>query len=58
MKNFLQNIQMNWTNAIGDLALIWTIGLFSCGIQICYKIYKKDSIGDVSALPFLTAFFK
>ena len=50
--------QMNWTNAIGDLALIWTIGLFSCGIQICYKVYKKGSLGEISALPFLSAFFK
>ena len=58
MNKFLQYFQMSWTDAVGDLALIWTIGLFSCGIQICYKIYNKGSIGDVSALPFLTALFK
>ena len=48
----------DWTDFIGYLALVWTIGLFSCGIQICLKIYKDKLVGDISPFPFLAAFLK
>jgi hypothetical protein len=57
--NSLKHTNMsNWTYLIGNLALIWTIGLFLCGVQICFKIYNDRSVGDISPLPFLTAFLK
>ena len=41
---------------IGNVALVVTICLFLTGTEICYNIHKSKVIGDISALPFLTAF--
>ena len=58
INNLKYSKMSDWTDWIGNLALIWTIGLFFCGVQICFKIYKDRSVGDISSLPFLTAFLK
>lgn len=46
-----------WNDFIGNLAVCFTITLYLSGSQICAKIYQKGLVGDISALPFLTAFF-
>lgn len=40
---------------IGNLAVFTTIGLFLSGMTICYEIFKKKNVGDISHIPFLCA---
>ncbi|CAF0706261.1 unnamed protein product [Brachionus calyciflorus] len=42
--------------SIGNLAVVCTFFLFLSGSQLCHKIIKTNSVGDISPLPFLTAF--
>ncbi|RNA02918.1 Sugar transporter SWEET1 [Brachionus plicatilis] len=42
--------------SVGNLAIVCTLFLFLSGSQSCLKIIKSKSVGDISSMPFLTAF--
>ena len=39
---------------VGNLTIACTMGLFLTGTHICYKIYKKGTVGDIASLPFIS----
>uniref|UniRef100_A0A1I7YRC6 Sugar transporter SWEET1 n=1 Tax=Steinernema glaseri TaxID=37863 RepID=A0A1I7YRC6_9BILA len=41
-------------NVLSISAIITTVSLFFCGIPICIKIWKQQSVGDISGMPFVT----
>lgn len=45
-----------WNDFVGNLAVCFSATLYLSGSQICLKIYKNGITGDISNLPFLTAF--
>lgn len=47
----------DWNDFVGNLAVAFTVTLYLSGSQICAKIYQNGKVGDISALPFLAAFF-
>ena len=49
---------MTLTDLMGNVCIVCTICLFLTGIQTCYGIYMKGSVGDILSLPFISMLAK
>ncbi|KAL5006552.1 hypothetical protein ScPMuIL_015358 [Solemya velum] len=47
---------MDFTKFVGFMASSSSIGVYLVGIEICYRIIKKGSTGDISSFPFIAYF--
>jgi len=45
------------TETVGNIALLLSICLYLAGLTICFEIFKRKSVGDISAFPFLSGIF-